>query len=402
MCIRDRNTTVTNFIVNGLQLGNSYNFTAIAKDLANNISNSSNIANATTVDVTAPSIPSNILISNIKQTSLDIAWSSATDNVSVTGYEILNGGTIIGFITETSFSVSGLSENTNYDFTIIAKDAAGNSTESNLIFTTTLAQPTNTSTILSESYFESGWDNWIDGGNDCYRYSGSRSFEGNSSIRIRDNSGTTSAMTSEIYDLTSFDSVEIEFHFYSYSMENNEDFWLRFYDGSTWITVATYAKGTDFENNNFYTATVVLNANAYSFTNNASFRFQNDASGNADHIYIDEVIITGKTGSTSAKGGKFSLNSVSFLRSLNTTELDHIEDDFMLYPNPVSGNSIRIQLQHTDSENIYFTISNTLGQIVKKGRLTNNSIGVNNLNKGVYIITINDGEETMIKKFIKK
>ena len=111
------------------------------------------------------------------------------------------------------------------------------------------------STVLHEGYFETGWDGWTDGGSDCYRYSGSRSYEGNYSIRIRDNSGTASAMTSETFNLTSYDQVEVEFYFYSYSMENGEDFWLRYYNGSSWSTVASWARGTNFNNNTFYTAT---------------------------------------------------------------------------------------------------------------------------------------------------
>ena len=52
--------------------------------------------------------------------------------------------------------------------------------------------------MLLGSYFETGWDGWADGGSDCARYSGSRSYEGNYSIYIRDNSGTASAMTSPV------------------------------------------------------------------------------------------------------------------------------------------------------------------------------------------------------------
>ncbi|MEL6660551.1 MAG: hypothetical protein AAFR36_29060, partial [Bacteroidota bacterium] len=82
-------------------------------------------------------------------------------------------------------------------------------------------------TPFTESYFfETGWDGWADGGSDCYRYSGSRSWEGNWSIRIRDNSGAASAMTSPSYDLAGLGSVEVSFYFYPNSMENGEDFWL--------------------------------------------------------------------------------------------------------------------------------------------------------------------------------
>ncbi len=393
-------STNTNFTVTGLQVVTSYNFTVFAKDEAGNLSTVSNTANATTIDLTAPD-PVSVSVSNITQTSLDLNWSSSSDNVAVIGYDILDGSSVIGTVSENSFSVVGLTENTIYNLSIAARDAAGNTSLSNLVSLTTLALPISTSTILSESFFESGWDNWEDGGNDAFRYSGSRSYEGNYSIRIRDNSGSASAMTSEIYDLSSFETVEVEFYFYAYSMENNEDFWMRYYNGSSWETVATYARGTDFENNNFYSATVNLDAVNYNFVDNAQFRFQNDASGNADHIYIDQVTITGKTGASSARNA-FKTSAVHFIRSLNTSESYDFKDDFTLFPNPVSGNFVNIQLQNTDSENISFRIINTLGQTVIKGTLTSNRIDVNSLKKGIYIIEIIDNQERMIKKLVKK
>mgnify|MGYP000577888267 CR=1 FL=1 len=105
--------------------------------------------------------------------------------------------------------------------------------------------------VLHEGYFESGWDGWSDGGSDCYRYSGSRSYEGSRSIRLRDNSGTASSMTSETFNLSSYNEVEVSFYFYPNSMESGEDFWLRYNDGSGWQTIETYTSGVNFNNDNF-------------------------------------------------------------------------------------------------------------------------------------------------------
>ncbi|MFK7925203.1 MAG: hypothetical protein AB8H47_24830 [Bacteroidia bacterium] len=51
-------------------------------------------------------------------------------------------------------------------------------------------------------------------------------------------------------------------------MENNEDFWLGYNDGSGWQTVATWARGADFNNNTFYSTTVTsdLPAGVYMLT----------------------------------------------------------------------------------------------------------------------------------------
>ena len=246
--------------------------------------------------------------------------------------------------------------------------------------------------VLHQGYFETGWDGWSDGGSDCARYSGSRSYEGSYSIYIRDNSGTASAMTSPSFNLTSYNQVEIEFYFYSYSMESGEDFWVRFYNGSSWSTVAAYARGTSFNNNTFYSATVALDASQYNFASNSQFRFQCDASANNDLIYIDQVTITGIGSGSKGKG-----NSLELLRTLDTG--NGLDQDFAIYPNPVKGNTLFIK--SFDAQDSTYRIVNMIGQTILKGNLTK-EINVATLKSGMYFIEVNDGEETVTKKFIKE
>lgn len=247
-------------------------------------------------------------------------------------------------------------------------------------------------TILNEGYFESGWDGWIDGGGDSFRYNGNRSYENSYSIRLRDNSGTASSMTSPSLNLTGFNQVEVTFYFYSYSMETGEDFWLRYYNGSGWSTVRTWSSGSNFQNNNFYSATVTLNSDSYNFASNSGFRFQCDASGNADQIYIDQVTIKGINGTRSERS-----NNLMFVKSLNDTK---DLGDQVLYPNPARGNKIFINNSY--DLNPEYRIINLLGQTVKKGSMTNGTINIGKLESGLYLIEFNDQEETIIKKFIKE
>jgi len=185
-------------------------------------------------------------------------------------------------------------------------------------------------------------------------------------------------------------------------MENGEDFWLRYYNGNSWTTVETWARGTDFENNNFYTATVTLSAADYNFANNAQFRFQADASGNRDHIYIDEVIISGITGSGTRGTVDDSSSTLTHIKYLNTDEFnDTSEEDFKMYPNPVSGSTLNIKLIDTPKEATYRIVS-VLGREVAKGQLQNSVINVGKLQAGLYVIEINDGEDIMTRKFIKQ
>ncbi|XLS30946.1 endonuclease [Flavobacteriaceae bacterium M23B6Z8] len=255
-----------------------------------------------------------------------------------------------------------------------------------------------TSTILQESFFESGLDSWTDGGSDCARYAGARSFEGSYSIRIRDNSGTASSMTSKAFNLSSYDTVEVSFYFYAYSMENGEDFWLQFNNGSGYTTVETYASGTDFNNSTFYSATVTLDKATYNFGSSDRFRFRCDASSNADHIYIDQVKITGISNSGSRTStvskNRNSIEEMGRLDELNNT------DTFSLYPVPATS---RLTIRYQNEEEASYEVLNIFGQRLSEGKfISETNIDISNLSTGIYIIRILEEDEFLTKKFFKK
>jgi subtilisin family serine protease/chitodextrinase len=131
----------TSTTISGLSQGTSYNFYVKAEDAAGNISSASNTINVTTEadDTEAPTAPSNLAASNITTSSLDLSWSASSDNVSVTGYDVYQDGSLINTVSGTSASVSGLTANTTYSFYVKAKDAAGNiSAASNTVNVSTL------------------------------------------------------------------------------------------------------------------------------------------------------------------------------------------------------------------------------------------------------------------------
>ena len=77
-------------------------------------------------------------------------------------------------------------------------------------------------------------------------------------------------------------------------METGEDFWVQYYDGSTWHTVAQFARGADFDNDVFTSKTVTIDEANYTFPTGMKIRFMCDASGNKDDIYIDEIRVSAK------------------------------------------------------------------------------------------------------------
>ena len=66
---------------------------------------------------------------------------------------------------------------------------------------------------------------------------------------------------------------------------------MEYWDGTTWHTIATWSRGADFQNDNFYEASVIVSEVDFPFPNDMKIRFRCDASGDADDVYIDDIRI---------------------------------------------------------------------------------------------------------------
>lgn len=73
-------------------------------------------------------------------------------------------------------------------------------------------------------------------------------------------------------------------------------------------------------------------------------------------------------------------------------------NDISIYPNPVSGNQLFVNSMSTD---VSFEIYSLSGQLISSGKVTSNSIEVADLSTSVYLIKLNDGTQTVVKRFVK-
>ncbi|HEY2434211.1 MAG TPA: LamG-like jellyroll fold domain-containing protein [Vicinamibacterales bacterium] len=120
----------------GLSANTSYSYRIRAGDQAGNLSVYSNTASAVTsqaLDSEPPSAPGPLTATALSGTQVSLNWSAATDNVGVTGYRIerCQGVGCTTFIklatpTGTTFTDTGLTPNTTYNYVALATDAAGN------------------------------------------------------------------------------------------------------------------------------------------------------------------------------------------------------------------------------------------------------------------------------------
>ncbi|QNE23178.1 hypothetical protein F1D05_27040 [Kribbella qitaiheensis] len=86
-------------------------------------------------DTQAPTVPGNLRSTGTTSDSASLAWDASTDNTGVTGYDVYNGATLATTVTGTTATVSGLSADTSYSFTVVAKDAAGNKSKASAAVT---------------------------------------------------------------------------------------------------------------------------------------------------------------------------------------------------------------------------------------------------------------------------
>jgi len=386
-----------------LASGSTYDFSKVTQFCVNQ-------TNGDIIDQISPTAPV-LSATNPTSTTVDISWNPSTDNETLFGYGFFLNGEYYGYVdpSYTALTLPGLAPNTTYDLFMAARDVIGNFSDlSNTVtFTTTGGV---TSTVIHEGYFETGWDGWIDGGNDCRRMTSQYSAEGAKSLRIRDNSGTSSSMTSQDFDLTSYDSVRVEFEYYAQSMENNEDFWIRFYENNTWTTVKAYVKNVDFTSNGFYSGSVLLSASQFAFASNSKFRFQCDASGNGDKIYIDAVIITAYGNSNNFvphNSPKEDINEFLFVgEQADIVEEVEQEDNeietinLSIIPNPAQ-NYIRIELENKVDVDI-IQIYDINGRQILETKVAE-LIDISKLNSGIYNVRViyNDSKRSSMM-FVKE
>ena len=146
-------STGTSFSNTGLASNTTYRFRVRAADGAGNFSTYSNIVSATTqtaLDTTAPTAPAALTATALSTSQINLTWAASTDNVGVSGYRVerCQGANCTNFVqvgtpTGTSFSNTGLSPATSYNYSVLATDAAGNvSPYSNIVSATTLSPDT--------------------------------------------------------------------------------------------------------------------------------------------------------------------------------------------------------------------------------------------------------------------
>lgn len=329
-----------------------------------------NISGAT-VDTTAPST-STLSASGTTQTSTNLSWTAATDNVGVTGYNVYQNGTQIGTATTTSYNVSGLTAATTYAFTVKAKDLAGNlSASSNSVSVTTLSN--------SVSYCTSQGNNTNDEriarvvyGSINNSSTGTSGYEDFSSISTSVGRGTSQTIT-----ITPLWTGTVYSEGYAVWIDFNQD--GDFNDSGEQVVSIGASKNTSVSGTISIPSSASLGATRMRVTmkyNGIPTSCESFSYGQVEDYTIN-IAASGK-----------EIDDVSIVTF----------EEIKLYPNPANY----ILNVTSVSENATFRVYNLTGQTVINGKFNNNSIDVSRLQVGNYILEISDKGKTTSKRFIKQ
>lgn len=119
----------TQTTLTGLSANTTYVVTVSAFDEAGNNSDESTDVDMTTAnfpDITAPSVPPNLTATAVTSDSVSLSWGASSDNVAVQGYRVYtDGASPIDVGNVLTYTVTGLTSVTSYDFNVTAYDNAG-------------------------------------------------------------------------------------------------------------------------------------------------------------------------------------------------------------------------------------------------------------------------------------
>ncbi|SDR83599.1 Por secretion system C-terminal sorting domain-containing protein [Polaribacter sp. KT25b] len=383
-------TANTNYTLTDLNSNTLYAVTVLAKDVANNESAKSSVVNATTLtDTTAPSVPTNITITNQTGTSFKVNWSASTDDSAVTGYDIYVNGTLNSSnIANTSYTVTGLTISTTYSVTVLAKDSANNmSAQSAAINATTTDGSNNVVELFFSEYVEGALNNkaleivnLTDNPIDLSEYSIKKQSNGAGSwINELPLSGTINV--NDVF-------VVIHFEADNATLVNEAD--LVAPEGSNWGAPINF-NGND---------PVGLFKNGVLIDIIGEY---NQTAKNLENMTLRRKLIITKANTTFTitEWDQFASETYDGIgiynaATANTNTSDF--DTFKMYPNPVEN-----KLYFNTTKDVKVSVYTVLGKLVQSSEITSTkkNIDVSNLSSGIYIIKIDNGNQFITKKLMK-
>ncbi len=339
-----------------------------------------------TPDSVAPQSPTNLSLQRNSAYFVTLSWNPSSDS-DVIGYKIYMNGEYAGYTKDTSINIDHLSPSTAYNFTVRAYDTGYlESPDSNSFSVTTLDSDVYAKDLMITKYLE----------------------------------GTSNNKAIEITNKTGH-AVNL----------NKYKIGIQFNSGSNYYFPAPMELEGIVENNETF---VILNPRAdFSCITNDQAKFVSAAPqmtfDGSNYVELRYVSTTVDAVGTSGINNFSVLGNVSIYRLPSATQPTNIfsdaewqrhpnnyceglgilaasevniisENDFMIYPNPVVGNTLYIKgkkLEQTENASVY----DFSGKLIQQENLpfkNKNTINIHQLNPGVYILKLDKKSLRFIKK----
>ena len=331
-------------------------------------------------DTEAPTVPTNLVATNTTSTTVDLSWNASTDDTAVTSYQIyVDGEYFISSQSGTSLTLTGLTPETAYSFSVLAADLANNKSDlSDAVNTKTLEDSTRVGSACITETFE----NLVSStGSNDNQYA-DRTWTG-------DDGGTWTATLARIEQVILPESKAITFDVRGTKTGNVTS---PMFSGGIGSLTATTQRAFSGGSGNL---DVMVNGDIV-----GSLPYGDSAQTTT----ISNINITGNvtiviTENTSG-GDRVTLDDLSWTcyTSLNTD--DKFLEDLKIYPNPVKGSNINIDT----NEPLEFGIYDILGKQTNRGVISSSaqSIDLANLKQGIYILKLSSEARSITKKIVKQ
>lgn len=144
---------VLTYTKDGLTPGVKYYFIVRAVNNNGAAAISSENSATTDIDLDPPTAPSNLQVVGTTRNSVSLKWDESEDEVEVAKYDIYVNGSKAYATSETAYTIYNLDSNTQYTFSVIARDFAGNeSPASNQVSAQTILKG------IRYKYYLGAWD----------------------------------------------------------------------------------------------------------------------------------------------------------------------------------------------------------------------------------------------------
>lgn len=324
------------------------------------------------------SAPNNLISSNVTINSARVSWDAFANATYTVRYRKVGATVWTSVNSINTFStLSALEESTEYEVQVAAICTGTTGTYSPIIKFTT----------LSLTY--------------CTVASGNSSFEHISNVTVAPAGGPVMSNDSGASTYTSYAAVPTNLINLVINTTANTITVTKKW-ASTTYNESVYA-WIDFNRNGVYDTNELIMATTRDKLTPVTATFSVPADAYIGNQTVGMRVLMSDAAAVATPCASFAYGevedySVKIAATLATGENVNKSESIQVYPNP----AVDVLNVTKVSNSATYSIFNTAGQMVLKGKVTSNKVPVSKLEKGIYIISIDNNGETAKVKFIKK